>query len=327
MLCQAGAKWASKPDRSSLLQEAIEENGGTMQSVLSKATKDQVVTDPYPHIIIEDALDAELYARLSEEFPSRETFMADEKSLANTKYALMGEEALANPGISPLWKDFIRHHTSAAFFGEVVALFGDHFHHYFESVERALGKSFKDMTVGLRKEEYLVPNMRFPHDVILDCQPQHDYSFTARPFRGPHVDSATELYAGLFYMREPGDDSTGGAIAIWRAKDENVVFPEPRSYRFDQKGGVVDRSKLELVYEVPYRANSLVMFVNMWRSLHCAQTRSPTLYPRRAVNIIGEICRFTEPEMFGNIPPPHLLKSRKPRGHRIHQIAKRLLGR
>jgi hypothetical protein len=298
-----------------------------MQSVLARATKDHVVTDPFPHIIIENALDESLYRRLSDEFPPLKTFVAQENRLANSKYAQMSEECLAKPDISPLWKDFIRHHTSAAFFGEVVTVFGDHLHAYFEEVENALGKPFKDMTVGLRREEYLVPNMRFPHDVVLDCQPQLDYSFTARPFRGPHVDSATELYAGLLYMREAGDDSTGGALALWRAKDESVVFPGSRSFRFDQKGGVVDRDKLELVYEIPYRANCLVMFVNSWRSLHCAQTRSPTLYPRRAVNIIGEVCRFTRPEMFSSIPPPHLRRAPEKGGSLIRRVAKQILRR
>jgi len=298
-----------------------------MQSVLAKATRDQIVVDPYPHIVIENALDADLYSRLSEEFPPREVFLENERALMNSKYALTAEESLANSGISPLWKDFIRYHTSADYFREIADLFGDELHHYFENVEQTLGKTFKDMTVGLRRQQYLVPNMRFPHDVILDCQPVIDYTFTARPFRGPHVDSGTEFYAGLLYMREPGDDSTGGSLAIWRAKDENALFPEPRTYRYDERHGVVDRDKLELVYEVPYRENTFVMFINSWRSLHCAQTRSATLYPRRHINIIGEICRFTQPQMFATIPPPHLLKKRKSRINRLRGVAKRLLGR
>ena len=298
-----------------------------MQSVLAKATKDQVVVDPYPHIVIENALDGELYARLSDSYPSREIFVGSEQQLANTKYSLSGPECLAHDGVSEVWKEFIRYHTSAAFYAEVVALFDEHLHDYYENVEQALGKSFAEMTVGLREPKFSVPNMSFPHDVVMDCQPRLDYTFTQRAFRGPHVDSGTQIYGGLLYMREEGDESSGGALAIWRPKDEETFFPAPRTYRFDSRMGVVDRDKLDLVYEIPYRSNCMVLFLNSWRSLHCAQTRTPTLFPRRAVNIIGEICRYNQREMFPSVPPPHLVKQKPTLLHRLkHKVKQTVTG-
>ncbi len=283
-----------------------------MQSVLAKAAKADIKTDPFPHIVIENALDQPLYDQLAAEFPGNDFFFDHEQKLSNSKAVATGQESLASPLATPLWKDFIRYHMSADYFREVVNLFGDQLREYYPNIEQALDKRFEELTIGPRKRELRVPSMKHAYDVMLDCQPVVDYTFTARSFRGPHVDSAAEIYAGLLYMRDPEDDTSGGSLAIWRAKDESWTFPSPQTIRYDpgSKGPSPDR--LDLVHEVPYRANTFVMFINSWRSLHCAQSRSPSLLPRRAINIIGEICRFPRPHLFQVELPEGAKKSPAP---------------
>lgn len=297
-----------------------------VESVLSRASKSDIRTDPYPHIVIENALSESFYRRLAAEFPPLGQFLADERDLANTKHMRNGTDCLESELVTPLWKAFIAYHMSGEYYRGVTALFGDLLRDYHGEIEQVLGRPFEELSTGHRRSALKVPDMRHPYDVVLDCQPQLDYSFTARPFRGPHVDSHTEIYAGLLYMRAPEDDSEGGALAVWRAKDESEVFPRRRTLKADSRSSVIDRDKLELVYEIPYRANCFVMFVNSWRSLHCAQTRSPSLLPRRAVNIIGEICRFPRLELFDIERPDHLLKQ-SPKPSLLRRAAKRLLRR
>lgn len=269
-----------------------------MQSVLAKASKADIVTEPFPHIVIENALEPDLYEQLASEFPGVDFFFDNEQQIANTKALLTGPESLASPHASPLWKDFITYHMSADFYREVAALFGDLLREYYPTLEQVLGKPLEEMTVGPRKDAFKVPSLKHPYDVMLDCQPFVDYTFTERKFRGPHVDSGCEFYAGLLYMREAEDESTGGSLGIWRAKDEAWTFPAPHTVRYDDGAKGPAPERLDLVAEVPYRTNCFVMFLNSWRSLHCAQARSASLLPRRAVNIIGEICRFHEPSLF-----------------------------
>ncbi len=295
-----------------------------VESVLSRAAKADIVTDPYPHIVVENALSEPLYERLAAEFPPLNFFLPNEHHVSNAKYIAKGTNCLESDVITPLWKDFIAYHMSAHYYEEVVALFGEYLRQYHGEVEEALGRKFAEMSTGHRTEALHVPNMQHPYDVMLDCQPQLDYSFTSRPFRGPHVDSGSELYAGLLYMRAPEDESEGGSIAVWRAKEESEVFPRERTIKTDERAGVVRREKLELVRDCPYRPNTLVMFINSWRSLHCAQTRSPSLLPRRAVNIIGEVCRFPRPQLFDVDRPAHLQK-KPPQASLIRRVAKRLL--
>ncbi len=276
---------------------------GRVQSVLAKARKLDIRTDPFPHIVIENALDQDLYDRLAAEFPGSEFFFENEQKIANCKALKTGPQSLSSPHATPLWKAFIRHHMSPEFYREFAALFGDLLREYYPDVERIMGKPLEEMSVGPRKPDLIVPSIKHPYDVMLDCQPFVDYTFTARKFRGPHVDSGTEIYAGLLYMREAEDDSTGGALAVWRAKDKARVFPAPRTIRYDPGSAGPAPNRLDLVYEVPYASNTLVLFVNSWRSLHCAQTRSASLLPRRAINIIGEICRYPEPSLFQDDRP------------------------
>jgi hypothetical protein len=48
------------------------------------------------------------------------------------------------------------------------------------------------------------------------------------------------------------------------------------------------RDNLAVVNTVPYTKNTLVMFINTNYSIHGVSPRSPSPYPRRLVNIIGE---------------------------------------
>lgn len=269
-----------------------------MQTVLSKAARADVVTDPYPYIVIENAVDDDLYEALCADFPGPDFFVCNEQELANTKFTRSTEICLESPLVGPAVKDFMRTHTSAAFFKEVVDLFGPEIRAFYPNIKAALGKDLADLSVGLRRPKYQVADMSHDLDLVLDCQVSADYTFTERAFRGPHVDSSLEIYAGLLYLRDPRDDSTGGSLGIWRAKDESKTFPAERTIRFETPKAVLDLADVEQVGEVPYKANTLVMFINSWRSLHCAQTRSATIYPRRHLNIIGEICRFPEPDLF-----------------------------
>ena len=93
-----------------------------MLSILQNKTK--VITDPYPHLVIEDALPSKLYDHLEEEWP--------EKQLLKTApydngicYRLKADEMLRPNKVSNVWREFTQYHTSAEFFAEVAELFGD----------------------------------------------------------------------------------------------------------------------------------------------------------------------------------------------------------
>jgi SAM-dependent methyltransferase len=211
------------------------------RSVLAKAR--EVIREPFPHVIVEDALDD--YRELAGVFPDAELLRKGE-SLGSNEYShVHADQILTDPRIAPAWKRFVRYHTSAAFFSEVVSLFG------LQHLERL------DTSV-----RYLEP----PRDVMLECQfawcePVSEISSSAPR----HVDRVVSLFAGLLYFRLPGDDSAGGDLELYDGERP--------------------------VKTIPYRANTLVFFLNSARAFHAVTRRAPTRWPRLHVNFVGEVPR------------------------------------
>ena len=106
---------------------------------------------------------------------------------------------------------------------------------------------------------------------------------TIRPLgylRRVHTDAPDELFAMLFYFRREDDTSTGGALEIFRWKENT-----PRFF----VGSEVDECDVERVTTIPYEANTLVAFINSDHSLHAVSKRSPSIVSRRLVNIMGRV--------------------------------------
>ena len=91
-----------------------------MYSLLQK--KPKVITDPYPHIIIEDALQWDLYEELEKTFPEEQVWntIPFDKGICYR----MKSDILVHPEFKPdVWRKFSEYHTSAEWFREVYELF------------------------------------------------------------------------------------------------------------------------------------------------------------------------------------------------------------
>jgi hypothetical protein len=95
-----------------------------------------------------------------------------------------------------------------------------------------------------------------------------------------HVDDPHKLFAGLFYLRQPGDDSRGGDLEIYRLKGRSFAF---------HGGPYMDGRYVERVAAVPYDRNVLVVLVNSLHSLHGVSVRHPTAWTRCFVNLVAEV--------------------------------------
>ena len=91
-------------------------------SVLQRVSRADVVGDPYPHIVVQDAIPAPLCRALIEQYPAPGAVGAGPKS--NQRWSLPTSDALASPDVPRVGKDFAAYHASPAFFGEVVDVFG-----------------------------------------------------------------------------------------------------------------------------------------------------------------------------------------------------------
>jgi len=238
-----------------------------IHSVLKNATKDSVRVDPFPHLIIENALDAELYSQLEKEYPFQTMIEGNSGLAPNIRYQLSAVDGLKiDSRLSSLWREFIEYHTSNDFFGEVYDLFS---------------KSLYELYPHISREESTGVLYRDKKKILLDCQPGvNTPTFKQTSVKIAHLDNPTQLFAGLLYFRDDYDNSLGGDLEIYKYKNNKYKFYGHR---------LIKSKYIETVNSVPYKKNTLVLFINSINSLHGVTPRSATKFQRRLVNFIGTV--------------------------------------
>ncbi len=247
-----------------------------MQSLFDEVEKHEVCTEPFPHVIVRDVLKNKLCDQLIAEFPSINIITQGKQFVSNERYSYPTCAVLENSEISPLWKNFIRLHTSDWFLKQFGHLFRDQIRYNYPEFEQIIGK-VDSLKAGTRKIDDFSSA-----DVLMDAQIciNAPVTETPAPIKQAHIDRPQVLFAGLYYLRQPDDHSSGGDLEIYR-------FKSGKPYGF--KGQFIDDRYVELVKTVKYERNVLVLFLNSIHALHGVTIRSKTASPRCFVNLIGEV--------------------------------------
>ncbi|MDF3215971.1 hypothetical protein EN962_24305 [Mesorhizobium sp. M7A.F.Ca.CA.001.09.2.1] len=249
-------------------------------SVLQRATKADVRSEPFPHIILRDALPLDLYQELAGTFPAPETLEIDTRR-NNTRWDYEAHRVRSNEAVPQIWRDFIAYHVSQAFFGEVADLFYDDIHKfypdYYPNYER-----LKNMKAGIRFSDTYATR-----DILMDAMLSGNTPVTnAGSVRTSHIDNGDKLFSGLFYMRPEDYDAVGGDLTISRFQSKYATLKAKATLFND---AYVDDTHLECVETVQYDKNILVLFINSIESVHGVTVRQPTNKSRLFVNLVGEV--------------------------------------
>lgn len=238
-------------------------------SVLQNFNESDLRLSPYPHIILIDALEKNLAYQLTEEFPLNEFSLDGNNLRKDISTCKIGNLST----IPPIWADFINYHSSELFYKEVLeafkgALTKEDFNNYYR------------YQTGIRGIDSHKPN-----HILLDAQISINTPVSIdSSVRKAHVDNTNKLFSGLFYLRKPNDDSSGGNLRLceW-----------DRSYDLKKKINLykenLDNKHYEIVQEVKYENNVVILFLNSIDALHLVTPRSKTLHPRCFVNLVGEV--------------------------------------
>ena len=227
-----------------------------------------VVADPYPHIIIEDALPDNVYAELERTFPEN-AVLSTEPFDGGICYRYKADKLLQEAFKPEIWRDFCDYHTSAEYVNQCFRLFEPW-------LTPQLQREFLHEEVAARGWT------NDAHNIHTDCQLVMHKPITDRTSRTPHLDNPIEIYAGLLYMPHPDDSGTGGEFQIHHSKGTITEVNKTlgRQVNDNNNGGIA--------YTVPYKPNTFAMFLNTQKAIHSVSVRErPTQY-RRSVNIIGE---------------------------------------
>jgi hypothetical protein len=246
-----------------------------MQSLLAQKRHISISGDPFPHVVIKDALPEDVYAHLVADYPSIDVIAKSPKWGSNTRYSLTAKEALQNLELTQVWRSFIDAHVSQLFLNEVTGLFADHIRALYPDFESEFGP-INGLRSGLRHRETFQEA-----DVLLDAQISVNtpVSRKATSVRRFHVDHPNKLFVGLFYMRHPEDKSGGGDLEIGRFREK------PSGFRATE----LNDRYVEVTKTIHYDSNVLVMFLNGLNSLHGVTERTVTPHPRLLFNLVGEV--------------------------------------
>lgn len=264
----------------------------TIPSVLARAGRSAIRYDPFVHLVIEDCLPSEIYRALEAAFPDDATVVGLNKHSgrqvrSNQRNDILAHRALEDPSpLAPIWQDFIRHHTSQAFYSELIALLGPELRTTHPHLESRLRRPLEACRAGVRFDPESDRG-----EISMDCQVGiNTPTTTPSSVIGVHVDDPTEIVAMMLYLRHPEDTSSGGDLELHR-------WRHPQDRRFRSRNGV-NPEDAEPVTSVPYGANTLVVFINSLDSLHSVSERSIARHSRRLVNLIVEVNRSVPEGLF-----------------------------
>jgi hypothetical protein len=253
-----------------------------VQSVLARAKPSDVVMEPYPHIVIKNALPEALADKLLAEFPTLDLFPnkinadnnASPEELSNRRLDLTAQLINQNMSISPTWKSIIAYHSSPEFLADFARVFRNAIERYYPHFGE--GKDpLEKMSAGLmgRDENTDV-------EFLMNASIGVNTPVTTKVsrVRGVHIDRMHEMYAGLLYLRTNDDDSEGGDFEIHKFKGLRGFLKNEVPPNLTAK-----------VTEVRYEHNTLVVFLNTIDSLHAVSPRSVTSSPRRFMIFSGVV--------------------------------------
>jgi len=233
--------------------------------------------DPFPHVVVHDALPQDICDKLMATFPSAEDQGINSK-LNNVRWSTKARDIGQVRGLHEIWKAIIHFHTSNVFLDQFFHVFGDALLQLYPQrfptklSMNAVSASVRDLS-SLSKT-----------GLSLDAQISGNTPvITASAPRGIHVDAPNALYGGLYYLRHPADDSVGGDLQLWKWKDDYDFSKKSGEYR----EGVLPRH-VNLVKTIPYQSNTLVFFLNSLDSLHSVTERQPTVHTRRFINLLAD---------------------------------------
>ncbi|MEE9392492.1 MAG: hypothetical protein V3W41_08300 [Planctomycetota bacterium] len=240
-------------------------------SVLSMASVNDVEHDPFAHLVVDNCLDTEDYRQLAANFPDPVRFQAPGLVLqANQAVRIPASTVISSEEFSAPWRDFFRHHTSQDFWDEIVEVMGDAIRKRHPDLEQKSGRRLEDWRAKLRGSPGVA-------DIELDClfvinTPAQKLT-SVRP---AHVDFEEKVFAGLLYLREAEDPTSGGDLALYKFRAQPAF------------GGHYARlNDLHETHRIAYGSNRFVAFVNGEDSIHGVTPRAPSDRVRRYINFIA----------------------------------------
>ena len=241
-------------------------------SILSNANPAMVKMDPFPHIILVDALPLEFAANLTNSFPKHLFDLTSN----NQRIDISANNVFNSPDIPQDWKQFIAYHSSKEFFKEVLSLF----EHSLLANKNVNLSTLNNLNTGIRFQDTFDEK-----DCLLDAQISINTPVTKKSsVRKAHTDNNNKIFSGLFYLRQDDDNSSGGDLQLCKWNHGYSYRKKLKTYKES-----LSPRHYTVFDEIPYANNVAVLFLNSLDALHCVTPRDLTGHTRTFMNLVGEL--------------------------------------
>lgn len=241
-------------------------------SLLQNFKSENFKTEPFPHIIIKNALPTKLYDELLEKYPVKKFQEMLKYNNSNERLDLMFKNSKKKKSlhiwdeleIPSCWKNFFLENT------------GDKFKNKFRDI---FGKAFKD------KYNKIFPNNDFIYSNIA-VSANSPVKEKSNKVRSAHLDQPSKLYTGLFYLRDKNDNTPGGDLDLltW---NKDITDNIEKSYLATKSE--IDTRNVNVFKTIKYENNTFVIFLNSINSLHGVTERSVTSFIRKFCVLTGTL--------------------------------------
>lgn len=244
-----------------------------MRSLLAGISPDQVVESPFPHVVVENAMDAELCSRLIAEFPALELFTGGKSYPSNKKIYYTGARALKEGTLSKTWTDVVAAYIAPSHWNEIARIFQKQIDREYPDFRNKFGAP-ETLKVGVRDIDQFSEM-----DVLLDCKAliHTPVIGPASRERDPHLKNFRTMFVWYHYLRSDDDHSEGGDHAFYRLKSGTEFVLGRRQ--------AIEPDLLDVAKTIPYRQNTLVLFMNTPRSFQTNTARTESPVPLRSLHV------------------------------------------
>ena len=246
--------------------------------VWSALSSGRLIDDPYPHLVVENALPRDIADVLLAEMPPLDVFTRGRPPGSNVRFALPSNLALADARVSSSWKNAMRACNSGigALLAIMLRRFGDELLRIYPDFVSKFGPL--DQLRAVPRSQ----SARHSNEIGMDAQMVVNTPALegGTSVRGPHLDQPDKLISGLLYLRSPDDDSLGGELELYA--------PAVPKLTFNDRNGT-DWENVRLVRRYPYQHNLLVLPLGSPIAVHGVSPRSATSKPRYHMHLVGQM--------------------------------------
>lgn len=254
--------------------------------LLKKANENNFYLEPFPHLIIENALTREIYENLSNNFPPPHQEL---DSHNNTIFTVPDSYILEDKKIDDKWKEFLKYLSSSKYFNELNKTLGkcliEKYSKTFKSIDDLNKLSVSDARENTSTDISSYGRIMFYSPVTKTGIPKKANGSNLEV----HYDGPNKLYTSLLYFKDENDKSVGGDLILykWRynfpleikklimARSLNPINFIIRKFQFL----FIKKSKT-----VTYKPNNLVVFVGSEDALHSVGKRNLDSPIRKSVH-------------------------------------------